>query len=249
MRSLLAALLGVLLLSLPTAAKALSPAEVLAKADAIQEAETAHILMEQTITTTSGKTRTFEIESWAAGGNDKSVMRFISPAPSAGIGMLSLEGGDVMWAYFPDSDDLRKIASSARNGSMEGSDFSYEDMSGGSWEEDWTPTEMATEDLNGRSCHKLTATPIGNSSYTKMIAWVDTETFVTHQLHYIDKKDRHVKTLAMTGWKEISGTWTPTEMVMHNLKRGSQTSIRMVEVAYGVEVEDRLFTTDFLTSM
>jgi len=249
MRTILPTLFAAALFSLPGIANALTPAEVLAKADAIQKSDTAHILMEQTITTTSGATRTFKIESWSKGGDDQSVMRFISPAPSAGIGMLSLEGGDVMWAYFPDSDDLRKIASSARNGSMEGSDFSYEDMSGGSWEEDWTTTEMVTEDLNGRSCHKLTATPKGNSSYAVMHAWVDAETFVTHQVHYIDKKDRHVKTLEMANWEQISGTWTPRKMVMHNLKRGSQTSIEMIEVAYGVDVEDSLFTTDFITSM
>ncbi len=245
MRTLLIALL----LALPSVAQALTAAEVLAKADAIQQADTSHILMEQTITTTSGKTRTFRIESWSADGNDKSVMRFISPAPSAGIGMLSLDGGDVLWAYFPDSDDLRKIASSARKGSMEGSDFSYEDMSGGEWTEDWDTTEMVSEDLNGRACHKLTATPKGSSSYTEMVAWVDAETFVTHQVHYFDKKAAHVKTLEMKDWEQISGTWTPRELVMHNLKRGSQTSIRMVEVAYGVEVPDSQFTTDFLTSM
>jgi len=249
MRTILPTLFAALMLALPATAQALTPAEVLAKADAIQKTDTAHILMEQTITTTSGATRTFRIESWSKGGDEQSVMRFISPAPSAGVGMLSLEGGDVMWAYFPDSDDLRKIASSARNGSMEGSDFSYEDMSGGKWEEDWTTSEMVTEDLNGRSCHKLTATPKGNSSYTKMVAWVDAETFVTHQAQYFDKKDRHVKTLEMANWEQISGTWTPRKMVMHNLKRGSQTSIEMIEVAYGVEVEDSLFTTDFLTSM
>ncbi len=249
MRTILPTLFAAALLSLPSIAQALEPAEVLAKADAIQQSDTAHILMEQTITTTSGATRTFRIESWSRGGDEQSVMRFISPAPSAGIGMLSLEGGDVMWAYFPDSDDLRKIASSARNGSMEGSDFSYEDMSGGNWGEDWTTTTMVTEDLNGRSCHKLTATPKGSSSYAKMHAWVDAETFVTHQVHYIDKKDRHVKTLEMAEWKQDGGTWTPTTMTMHNLKRGSKTSITMVEVAYGVEVDDKLFTTDFLTSM
>ncbi len=249
MRTITTTLFAALMLALPAVAQALTPAEVLAKADAIQKSETAHVLMEQTITTTSGATRTFRIESWSRGGDDQSVMRFISPAPSAGIGMLSLEGGDVMWAYFPDSDDLRKIASSARNGSMEGSDFSYEDMSGGSWVEDWDTTEMVDEDLNGRACHKLTATPKGNSSYARMMAWVDAETFVTHQVHYIDKKDRHVKTLTMSDWEQISGTWTPRRMVMHNLKRGSQTSIEMVEVAYGMEVDDKLFTTDFLTSM
>jgi hypothetical protein len=46
MRSLLPALLGALLLALPAVARALTPAEVLAKADAVQKADSSHVLME-----------------------------------------------------------------------------------------------------------------------------------------------------------------------------------------------------------
>ena len=244
------AILAALLLSLSTSAdEPLTPAQVLAKADALQQADTSHMLMEQTITTTSGATRTFRIESWSTDGNDKSVMRFLSPAPSAGIGMLSLDGGDNIWAYFPDSDDLRKIASSARKGSMEGSDFSYEDMSGGNWSEDWQATTLVEEDLDEHPCYRVTATPQGSSSYTHMEIWVDRESFLTYQVWFFDKKERHGKTLSLSDWQQIDGVWTPQQMTMKNLLRGSQTSIHTLQVAYGVELEPRLFTTDFLTSM
>lgn len=250
MKPLGASLLGVLLASATgLAADPPTPAEVLAKADQVQLPDTAHMVIEQTIQTTSGSTRTFRIESWSAGSGEKSVMRFVSPAPSAGIGMLSLDHGDNIWAYFPDSDDLRKIASSARNSSMEGSDFSYEDMSSGEMSRSWEATALSVEELDGTPCYRLDLVPTKSSSYSRAVLWVEQERFVTPKVDYFDKKDRHVKTLTMTGWHEVSGIWTPTEMVMQNLKRGGQTSIRILEVAYGVPVDDAKFTTQFLTTI
>lgn len=245
-----ATLLGVLLASATaTAADLPTPAEVLSKADQAQLAETAHMVIEQTIQTTSGSTRTFRIESWGAGSGEKSVMRFLSPAPSAGIGMLSLEHGDNIWAYFPDSDDLRKIASSARNSSMEGSDFSYEDMSSGEMGRTWQAEALTVEELDGTPCYRLDLVPAKASSYSRAVAWVDQEHFTTPKVEFFDKKDRHTKTLTMTGWHEVSGVWTPTEMVMQNVRRGGQTTIEILEVAYGVPIDDEKFTTRFLTTI
>ncbi len=224
-------------------------AEIIAKADAAGTADSAHTVMTQTIQTTGGATRTFTIESWSVGGDDKSLMRFLEPAPSAGIGMLSLDGGDNIWAYFPDSDDLRKIASSARNSSMEGSDFSYEDMTGATFAEKYTGADVVEETLDGKACYRLTLTPTGKSSYSKVVVWIDTTSYVLHQSHYYDKKDRHSKTLTMASWRQISGVWTPQTMVMTNVRRNTSTTIEMVSVEYGVEIDDRMFTTETLTAI
>jgi len=94
----------------------------------------------------------YEIPGWAGPVQvEKIAGKKITVVPilRAGIGMLSLEHGDNIWAYFPDSDDLRKIASSSRNGSMEGSDFSYEDMSGGAATRTWEATTMTEESSTG----------------------------------------------------------------------------------------------------
>ena len=222
--------------------------EIIAKADAAGTADTAHMVMRQTIETTSGSTRTFTIESWGKGGDEKSLMRFLEPAPSRGIGMLSLDSGDNIWAYFPDSDDLRKIASSARNSSMEGSDFSYEDMSGATFADKYTGSDVVEETLGDHACYRVTLTPTGKSSYSKVVVWIDTTSFLLHQSHYFDRKDRHSKTLTMSGWKQINGVWTPQTMVMRNERRGSSTTIEMVTVEYGVEIDERTFTTETLTT-
>ncbi len=247
-RAILTLLVALLGLAAPPAWAAPTADEIISKADAAGRADTAHMVMTQTIQTTGGAVRTFTIESWATGGDDKSLMRFLDPAPSRGIGMLSLDGGDNIWAYFPDSDDLRKIASSARNSSMEGSDFSYEDMSGASFADKYTGGEVTQERVGDHDCYRVTLTPTGRSAYSRVVVWIDTTSYVLHRSHYFDKKDRHAKTLSMAGWKQVSGVWTPQSMVMKNERRGSLTTIEMVSVEYGVELDDRMFTTETLTA-
>ncbi|MBT3219096.1 MAG: outer membrane lipoprotein-sorting protein [Proteobacteria bacterium] len=238
-----------LLFPLAAWANGLTAEQVLEKSDAAQRAESSHTLMAQTITTTSGKERTFKIEGWTIGAGEKSVMRFVEPAPSAGIGMLSLANGDNIWAYFPDSDDLRKIASSSKNSGMEGSDFSYEDMtSGGEMSTSWEAQSVSDGEYESKACYVLVTSPKKASSYSKVLNWIDKETFVMHQAEYYDKKEKHIKTLTMSGWKQEGGTWTPSEMVMENLKRSTKTSIEMLESEFGVDVDEKKFTTAFLTT-
>jgi outer membrane lipoprotein-sorting protein len=192
-------------------------------------------------------TRTFKIESWSKNGGEKSMMRYLSPAPSAGIGVLMLDHGDNIWAYFPDSDDLRKIASSARNSSVQGSDFSYEDMTMGETSRKWKAVSVSEETLDGKDCYKLEIEPKTKGTYKKAITWIDSSSFITYRSEFFDKKDKHVKTLVMSGWKKVAGVWTPMKMVMKNHKKGSETTIQIKKVKFNLELDDSKFTTEFLT--
>ena len=225
----------------------LTPAQIVKESDKADHAKSSHMIIEQTIRTTSGDTRTFKIESWAKNGGEKSLMRYLSPAPSKGIGMLALEHGENIWAYFPDSDDLRKIASSSRNSSMEGSDFSYEDMTMGETGRRYEAVSAEQEDLDGKPCWKVTLEPRKSSPYKRIVSWVDRESYIVHRSHFIGKKDKHVKTLTLSGWKKVKGVWTPYKMVMKNLKRGSKTTIKVLKLKYNLELDDSRFTTEFLT--
>jgi outer membrane lipoprotein-sorting protein len=242
------ATLGLLLLHSTTALAAPSAAEVLQRSDKAGHAETSHTIIEQTIQTTRGSPRTFTIEAWTSAGGERSIMRFLAPGPSRGIGMLGLDHGDNIWAYFPDSDDLRKIASSARNASMEGSDFSYEDMTLGAMGRRYEAKSVTEDELDGKACYRLELRPKKSSPYSRIVTWVDRTTYIAYRSHFFNKKDVQVKTLSLSGWSQIQGVWTPELMVMENLKRGSKTSIKMVETQYNQAVDEGLFTTEFLTT-
>jgi outer membrane lipoprotein-sorting protein len=244
----IAVLVGlVLALSGQAGAGKLTAAQILAKADKAGYASSSHMILEQTIRTTGGDERSFTIESWSKNGDEKSLMRFLSPPQSQGIGMLALDHGENIWAYFPDSDDLRKIASSARNAAMEGSDFSYEDMTMGEMGRRYEAVSYTSEDLDGRACYRLVLEPLKSSPYERIVSWIDSQTLVCHLSHYFDRKDKHAKTLTTSGWKKVKGVWTPKRMVMENLKKGSSTTIEILKVKYGLDIDDSKFTTKTLT--
>ncbi len=220
---------------------------ILKKADKAGWTKASHALIEQTITTTSGSKRTFKIESWSKNGDEKQLMKYLAPAQSRGIGVLTLEGGDNIWVYFPDSDDLRKIASSARNQSVEGSDFTYEDLSTMTMSKKYEPRLLGEEEIDGAAHHKLELTPKKKSFYSRLVIWIHKTDFTAPRIEYYDKKDKHVKTLAMKDYKKVKGVWVAREMVMKNHKRGSKTTIKIVKIKINPELDDAMFTTQNLT--
>jgi outer membrane lipoprotein-sorting protein len=220
---------------------------ILKKADKAGWTKTSHALIEQTITTTGGSKRTFKIESWSKNGDEKQLMKYLAPAQSRGIGVLTLEGGDNIWVYFPDSDDLRKIASSARNQSVEGSDFTYEDLSTMTLSKKYEPRLLGEEEIDGALHHKLELTPKGKSFYSRLIIWIHKANFTAPKVEYHDKKDKHIKTLLMKDYKKVKGVWVAREMVMKNHKRGSKTTIKIVKIKINPDLDDAVFTTKNLT--
>ncbi|MFH1437434.1 MAG: outer membrane lipoprotein-sorting protein [Pseudomonadota bacterium] len=221
--------------------------KILQKADKAGWSKASHMLFEQTITTTSGSTRTFKVESWAMNGDEKQLMRYLAPPPSKGIGVLTLEGGDNIWVYFPDSDDLRKIASSARNQSVEGSDFTYEDMATTAMSKKYEPVLDGEEEVDGIPCHKLELKPLKKSMYSKLVIWVDKSNYAARKIEYYDKKRNHEKTLRLKDLKQVKGVWVARELVMENHKRGSKTTIKVQKIKINPDIDAGIFTTKNLT--
>ena len=221
--------------------------KILKKADKAGWSKASHMLFEQTITTTSGSTRTFKVESWAMNGDEMQLMRYLAPPPSKGIGVLTLEGGDNIWVYFPDSDDLRKIASSARNQSVEGSDFTYEDMATTTMSKKYEPTLAGEEQIDGTLCHKLELKPLKKSIYSKLVIWVDKSNYAARKIDYYNKKGKHEKTLSLSNLKQIKGIWIAKELVMENHKRGSKTIIKVKKIKINPDIDESIFTTQNLT--
>ena len=92
--------------------------EILAKMNAIQNPENSRSVITQTIQTSSGQLRTFELESYSAGKGEKTLMRYIKPASVRGQAFLMLNHADDIWTYFPRTGRVRKLASHAKKQSV-----------------------------------------------------------------------------------------------------------------------------------
>ncbi len=130
-------------------ASAQTAGEILKKVDVVGHSKTTEMEMVQKIVTPSGDNRSFKMVSYSANGAEKGLTVYVSPNQVRGMKILSLNDGDDIWTYFPRTNRTRKIASSARNRRVQGSDFTYDDMSGGKMAEKLKVKIIDEEELKG----------------------------------------------------------------------------------------------------
>lgn len=200
------------------------------------------MVSEMTIVHKSGAKRVREIKSWMK-GDDYTLVRFLSPANVKGVGFLSVKDDD--WLYLPALGKVRRIATKEKGGSFMGSDFSYEDIGGGSWVEDYNAKLLGTEKYEGHDCYVLELLPKDpeDISYSKLKRWVDKENFYSMKTEYYDKHGDLLKIMYSSEFEKIEGLWIARKIEMQNVQEGSKTIIISKEVQLNPEIPDSMFTT------
>ena len=236
-----------LALPLLVVAQDLTGPEIINKVNDQMNQESSEARMTMTIVTSSGQERTFEYLSYSKNNGEKNLMIYQAPGRVKGQKMLMLNHADDIWAYFPRTKRVRKLATHAKKQKFEGSDFSNEDMgSGDSFTKDYDSRLLGIEKKEDNECYKIEMTkkPDADISYSKLMIRVRKADFVPLVIDYYDDKnpDRLLKTLAQSDIKVIDGVPTGMKMVMHNHSDNTSTSIELNEIKYNLPLDDELFT-------
>lgn len=189
----------------------------------------------QTIVTSSGKTRTFEFESYTGGKGASSLTRYTKPAVIRGQAFLTLNNADDIWTYFPRTKRVRKLASHAKKQKVQGSDFTYEDMGGGDvFLTKFTPKYQGEETINGDLCWKidLIGIPDKDPPYPKIVMWSRKSDYSPVKIDYYNNSNFNSKSLILSNIQNIEGYPTAMKMVMVDHKERSSTSMEILEVTY-----------------
>ncbi len=231
-------------LDLPGAAGYLSAAEIVKRLDKLEEFDAMKAKGKQIIYTSSGTKRTLEYQSWAVNRSEKQLMKYIAPADVAGDKILMLNDGDDIFVYFHRTGRVRHLATHMRKQSVMSSDFSYQDIGGGRYQEKYTFRLLRKEKYDSHECYVLSAKPTSKGpSYDKVIFWVDVENFRTYKMDfYADDKPKPVKRLIIGIWKIIDKHQTPMKMTMTNLETRSHTVMEMTNVEYLKSLPASLFS-------
>lgn len=225
-------------------ASADTAAEILKKVDEIGHTKSTRMKVVQTVITPSGDKRVFKMLSYSANGNDRTLTVYVEPNQVRGMKILTLNEGDDIWTYFPRTNRTRKIASSARNRRVQGSDFTYDDMAQGKMSKDWSGTTVGNEKISGKSCYKLEVKPTksGPKSYSKATAWIEEGTYLPIRIDYFDLDGEKLKRLELQNYKTISGVPVPYSYTMTNLLDGGKTLMKVAEAEINVKLDSALFT-------
>jgi len=247
MNKIVSPLLFHLILISVISAQELTGEQIINKVNDILNVETAWSKSTMTIITTSGEKRTFLSESWSKDKGEKNLVRYLSPRRVQGQAILMLNNADDIWAYFPRTGRVRKLATHAKKQKMQGSDFSYEDMgSGDAFINDFIPKRLEDEEIERFDCYKLELSRSAESdiSYSRLIMWVIKENFLPVVIDYYaeDNPSRLQKRLVQGDFHIIDDIPTAMKFVMYNKNDNTETEMQLLEVKYNIPLDDNMFT-------
>ena len=225
-------------------AEGASALDIIKANDAQRKSRTEKVELTMKLINGKGKERIRTIAQATAtdkDGNQKILLRFLSPSDVKGTGFLTHEASardDDQWLFLPALKKVRRISAADRSDSFMGSDFSYEDI--GSEEIDQNAYKLLREEkLEGQDCHVVEAVPAGKgktaSGYSKRELWIRKDNSVLARGRFYDKAGTLMKTLEAGDIKQVEGTakWRANRMEMANPNTGHKTVLTFG--AFGID--------------
>ena len=247
-------LLGVVAMAYCAQAAGLSGRDIMLKVKNRPDGDTRYSVIEMTLIQRNGNKRVRKLESWAmdVGRDTKKIMFFTYPGDVKGTGFLTWDYDnpnkvDDKWLYLPAMKKTRRISGkSSKTDYFMGSDFTYNDMSTRSVDEEQHKF-LREETLGGHKCWVVQSIPNDKDEiYKRRITWIRQDCLVAVKSEYFDKLDRLHRRLTVSSIGNVQGFWTINLMQMENVQTGHKTIIRMYGQKFNVKVSPNLFTVSKL---
>lgn len=219
-----------------SAASVLSGMDALMSAPKNKEAQVKMVLKDR-----SGKEKVREAVMKQK-GQYKKLYKYTAPEKQIGIATLSLPD-DIIWLYMPAFNKAVKVTLLSKSQAFTGTDFSYEDMSGSSYSERFTPRILSSADDKN---YKLELMPKSmKSRYSKIIVYLDKTHLYPIKMEYFDKNKVYYKN-AVYKYKKQGKYWYAEEVIMTDIKKEHSTEIILAEIKFDQEMDDNIFTVENL---
>lgn len=176
-------------------------------------------------------------------GRYMKLYRYTQPEKQAGIATLSLPD-DKMWMYMPAFGKPIKISLLSKSQAFTGTDFSYEDMTGTSYGERFTPgiVEGPNKDVV-----QLELMPMSmKSRYSKIIVYLNREHRYPEKMEYFDDNKEFFK-YANYSYVKQGKYWYAKEVIMTDIKKEHSTSIFLNDMKFDQGISDEVFTVENLS--
>jgi outer membrane lipoprotein-sorting protein len=234
-------------------AQELSGYDIMKLADDRYTGDTAQYKLSMTLASGRGAPRLREVSYYFKdyGDTEKILMVFQSPRDVAGTGYLSFSydyesKDDDMWLYLPAMRRVRRITGSGKNDDFMGTDFTYEDMGNRSLSKD-TFNFQGEESVDGEACWVVEAMPKDKSDpYGRRVIWVRRDSHIIAAADYYDRQGKLLKTLRVSGIRQIDNIWTALKMEMTNVQSNHATVIEISEIKFNIPLDDSLFAVTTL---
>lgn len=179
----------------------------------------------------------------------KVFMDFDAPPDLRGAGLLMLEkkSRNDIFMYLPELKRVKRVSSAMMNGSMFGTDFSYEEFERLQGMSDDARTERGDDtEVAARAVYVLDQFPTAetDSDYERVRSFVDRETCVLLQVDFFlpgDKLKKRMEADFSKVTQETSG-FLAREMTMHDVVERTKTTLEIDSIEIGAKIPRKMFS-------
>ncbi len=235
-------LAGFLFLVLAIPSFAQSAASLLQGMDALMSApKDKEAVVKMVLKDKSGKEKVREAIMKQKGQYHK-IYRYTFPEKQVGTATLSLPD-DIIWLYMPAFNKAIKVTLLSKSQAFTGTDFSYEDMSGTSFSERFTPRILPSSD---DQIYQLELMPKSmKSRYSKIIVYLDKTHLYPVKMEYFDKDKAYFK-YATYSYKKQGNYWYAEKVIMTDISKNHSTEIYITQIKFDQGLDDAEFTVENL---
>lgn len=196
-------------------------------------------------------TRTLRARTAKGDGWRKMRMTFLEPADQRGVELLVLEAKDqapVQYLWLPRAAELRRVASSERGGSFQGSDFALSDFEDRDLDAAVITSE-GEEDIAGLAAYRVAIAPKPGAAapgeWSRVVAWVAKEARVPLRVQFF-REGGLVRQLDVKRLQPLEGRMVPTRLLMSDLARGTRTTLDISGLSPGATFPEGIFMPEAL---
>lgn len=178
----------------------------------------------------------------------RAMLKIAAPPDLAGAAYLMREGEttDEIYVYVPALNKVRRVTGGNMDGPLWGTDLSYSDIR--QIQNSFSDSNAKLEgrgELEKQPVHILSFTPRAGetSRYSLIRAWVDTKSCIALKTEFYEGSTvRKRVTGAARDLKQAGTHWFLTNLLVMDLKEGTQTQLRVNGVNVVKDLADRYFT-------
>ena len=239
--------------SLPSKAEGLTGRDIALKMDAVDTSldgsRTAIMVINR-----KGQKLVRKMESYNKkyGSDERNMIKFIEPPDVKGIMYLTWSYEDInrdddMWMFLPAESLVRRISGGGKKGSFMRSDLANEDIEEREVDDDEHKL-IGSEEFSGVDCYVVerASKKQKDTNYSKRIVWVRKDIWLPMKAEYYNKRGKHFKTAIYGGFKEITGIWTFTKIMVETPHNRSRTLMQYNNINYDVGLTDAIFEQSHL---
>lgn len=182
------------------------------------------------------------------------MMRFEAPLDRRGSALLMLQKEETtdMFMYLPELDRTRRVTGRMLEGSMFGTDFSYEQFQRlQGLAEDIAVTRLDDVEVEGGNRYVLEYIPqqVAGTRKERVVSYIDPENCVQMRTEFFAGEGNLRKVLEVNSASisRDSGLWIPRKMTMKDMRDGTETDLNIEKLEIGVEIPRKTFNQSGLS--